>query len=140
MPIMENSRVVCLGAAFAGLAVAGGAFGAHFLKPILDSAMLAVFETAVRYQMYHALALCIVPSIDKQHRNPSMALVGWLFTAGIVLFSGSLYVLSLTGIRWVGALTPFGGVAFIAGWVVLAWTVARRRHEPNAYKEPSASR
>ena len=127
MGMMESSRMLCLGAFFGGLAVAGGAFGAHLLKPVLDSAMLSVFETAVRYQMYHALALCIVAWIGKADARLPMAVVGWLFTTGIVLFSGSLYVLSLSGIRWIGALTPLGGVAFMAGWAVLAWTAARNR-------------
>jgi uncharacterized membrane protein YgdD (TMEM256/DUF423 family) len=127
MGMMESSRMLCLGAVFAGLAVAGGAFGAHLLKPVLDSSMLSVFETAVRYQMYHALALCIVAWIGKANPRLPTAIVGWLFATGIVLFSGSLYLLSLSGIRWVGALTPLGGVAFMTGWAVLAWTAARNR-------------
>jgi uncharacterized membrane protein YgdD (TMEM256/DUF423 family) len=125
MAMMDSSRMMVGGAAFAGLGVAAGAFGAHLLRPILDATMLDVFETAVRYQMYHALALCLVASISERHTQPRMAVVGWLFAVGIVLFSGSLYLLSLTGIRWIGALTPVGGVAFIAGWAFLAWTVAR---------------
>ena len=127
MAIMDSSRMMCLGAGFAGLAVAAGAFGAHLLKPVLDTAMLGVFETAVRYQMYHALGLCIVAGIGERDQRLRSAIVGWLFAIGIVLFSGSLYLLSLSGIRWVGALTPLGGAAFIAGWVVLAWTVAKHR-------------
>ena len=125
MTMMDSSRMMVGGAAFAGLGVAAGAFGAHLLRPILDATMLNVFETAVRYQMYHALALCLVASIAERHTTSRMAAVGWLFAVGIVLFSGSLYLLSLTGIRWIGALTPLGGVAFIAGWAFLAWTVAR---------------
>jgi uncharacterized membrane protein YgdD (TMEM256/DUF423 family) len=116
-----------LGAAFGGLGVAAGAFGAHMLKPILDTAMLGVFETAVRYQMYHALALCMLAAIGECRPTLRIAPVGWLFTIGVVLFSGSLYVLSLGGIRWVGALTPLGGVALITGWSLFAWTVARNR-------------
>jgi uncharacterized membrane protein YgdD (TMEM256/DUF423 family) len=110
--------MVAIGGGFAGIAVAAGAFGAHLLKPMLDAAMLSVFETAVRYQMYHALALCLVGSIAERHSKPRLAAVGWLFAFGIVLFSGSLYLLSLSGIRWVGALTPVGGAAFMAGWAV----------------------
>jgi len=127
MPIMDNRRIMLSGAAFGGIAVAGGAFGAHLLKPMLEAAMLNVFETALRYQMYHALALLTVACIGDRYPNVAVSAVGWLFAAGIVLFSGSLYVLSLGGIRWVGALTPLGGAAFIAGWAVLAWTVARQR-------------
>lgn len=112
-----------LGAFFAGTAVAAGAFGAHLLKPVLDAPMLAVFETAARYQMYHALGLCLVSSADGRYRNLNGTAVGWLFTIGILLFSGSLYALSLVGIRWVGALTPLGGAALMTGWALLAWGV-----------------
>jgi len=124
---MESSGMLFVGAVFAGLAVAAGAFGAHMLKPVLDATMLGVFETAVRYQMYHALALCVVASIGERYPKFRVAAVGWLFVAGIVLFSGSLYLLSVSGIRWVGAFTPLGGAALISGWVLLAWTVARNR-------------
>ena len=124
---MDRSRMLLLGAIFAGLAVAAGAFGAHMLKSILDATMLGVFETAVRYQMYHALALCVVSCFAERHPNVRVAAVGWLFVTGMVLFSGSLYVLSLSGIRWVGALTPLGGAAMITGWVLLAWNLARKR-------------
>ena len=124
---MDSRKTLILGAAFAGLAVAAGAFGAHLLKPILDTTMLAVFETAVRYQMYHALALCVVAGAGERDPRLRVTAVAWLFLIGIVLFSGSLYLLSLSGIRWVGALTPLGGAAFIAGWVLFAWSAARRR-------------
>ena len=125
---MDSSRMLFLGAAFGGLGVAAGAFGAHMLKPILDAAMLGVFETAVRYQMYHALALCMLAAIGERRPTLRIAPVGWLFTIGVVLFSGSLYLLSLSGIRWVGALTPLGGVALMTGWSLFAWTVVRNRH------------
>jgi uncharacterized membrane protein YgdD (TMEM256/DUF423 family) len=125
---MGNTRMLFLGASFAGLAVAAGAFGAHMLKPVLDTTMLGVFETAVRYQMYHALALCVVAMLaERSHRKSSLAVVGWLFVAGVIFFSGSLYILSVSGIRWVGAFTPLGGAAWIAGWMLLAWTAMRSR-------------
>lgn len=111
-----------LGALFAGLAVAAGAFGAHALRARLGPDLLAVFETAARYQMYHGLALLAVAWLATRADIASQGLVtaaGWLFITGIALFSGSLYVLSLTGIRWLGAVTPLGGVAFLAGWVCL---------------------
>jgi uncharacterized membrane protein YgdD (TMEM256/DUF423 family) len=116
-----------LGCWLAALAVAMGAFGAHLLQMRLTPDRLAVFETAVRYQMYHALALVVVgvaqrPFLD---RNLSTA-AGWTFAAGIVLFSGSLYALVLTGARWWGAVTPLGGVAFLAGWVLLSVAVRTR--------------
>ena len=109
----------------AASSVAAGAFGAHLLKPVLDAPMLAVFETAARYQMYHALALCLVSSAGGRYPNLNGTAVGWLFTAGILLFSGSLYALSLVGIPWLGALTPFGGAAFMTGWALVAWGVWR---------------
>lgn len=116
-----SSQFLLMGSIFAGLAVAAGAFGAHFLKGILDAPMLAAFETAVRYQMYHALGLCIVSWAIERHPDARFAVVGWLFTVGILLFAGSLYGVSLSGVRWLGALTPLGGAAFIAGWGFLAW-------------------
>ena len=114
-----------LGAALAGIAVAAGAFGAHGLRGRLEADMLAVFETAVRYQMYHALALLAVAWATTRWPDGSAGLAGWLFVAGIVVFSGSLYVLALSGVRWLGAITPLGGLCFLAGWAVLAWTVWR---------------
>ncbi len=102
-------------------AVAAGAFAAHLLKGLLEESMLVVFETAARYQMYHALALCIVSWAIVQRPHRGFATPGWLFTAGIGLFCGSLYGLSLSGVRWLGAVTPLGGTAFIAGWTLLAW-------------------
>ncbi|MCB1841785.1 MAG: DUF423 domain-containing protein [Halioglobus sp.] len=105
------------------LAVAFGAFGAHALKGRLDEYALGVFSTAVQYHFYHSLALLAVGVIALQH--PQTALLkssGWLFLLGILVFSGSLYLLSITGIRWLGAVTPLGGLAFIAGWGCLAAT------------------
>jgi len=109
-----------LGSFAAGLAVAAGAFGSHLLKGMLDAPMLAVFETAVRYHMYHALALCVIGWAGRQEHAKYCSAVGWCFVFGIVLFSGSLYVMALTGSRWLGALTPVGGTAFLVGWCLLA--------------------
>ena len=96
-----------------------GAFGAHALRDRLTPADLATFETAARYQMYHALALLAVArQVARGHSRATLA--GWLFLAGVLLFSGSLYILSLSGIGWIGVVTPLGGVAFIAGWLALA--------------------
>ena len=110
-----------LGALAAFLAVALGAFAAHGLKARLDATMLVTFETGVRYHMYHALALLAVGWAATRWPGAAVNASGWLFVAGIVLFSGSLYALSLTGVRWLGAITPFGGLAFLAGWLCLAW-------------------
>ena len=113
------------GAAFAALAVAAGAFGAHALRATLTPEDLATFETAVRYQMYHALGLFAVAWASTQWESAAVTVAGWAFVVGILIFSGSLYVLVLTGPRWLGAITPIGGVAFIVGWVLLAWTAWR---------------
>jgi uncharacterized membrane protein YgdD (TMEM256/DUF423 family) len=110
-----------LGAIAAFVGVALGAFAAHGLKSRLDPAMLATFEIGVRYQMYHALALLGVAWAFTKWPGSFVTAAGWLFIAGIVVFSGSLYVLALTGTRWLGAITPLGGLAFLAGWLCLAW-------------------
>jgi len=103
------------------LAVAFGAFGAHALKNRLDEYSMGVFQTAVQYHFYHSFALLAVGIIALNY--PQAALLrssGWLFALGIVVFSGSLYMLSFTGLRWLGAVTPMGGLAFMAGWACLA--------------------
>jgi len=103
------------------VAVALGAFAAHGLKARLSVELLATFETGVRYQMYHALALLAVGWACTRWPGGAANASGWLFVAGSVLFSGSLYALSLSGVRWLGAITPLGGAAFLAGWLCLAW-------------------
>jgi uncharacterized membrane protein YgdD (TMEM256/DUF423 family) len=114
-----------LGALSAFVAVAAGAFGAHALRELVSADRLAVWETAARYQMYHALGLLVVAYLTAQKTAGPARLTGWLFVAGTVLFSGSLYALTLTGITWLGAITPLGGLAFLAGWLILAWGVWR---------------
>ena len=109
-----------IGAVSAFIGVAAGAFGAHGLKERLGADMLAVFETGVRYQMYHAFALVAAAWAAARWPGGWASASGWLFVAGTVIFSGSLYVLSLTGLRWLGAVTPIGGLAFLAGWLCLA--------------------
>src|SRR5215469_4634435 len=104
------------------VAVAAGAFGAHGLQSRLDPHALQTFETAVRYQMYHALAIGLATLAT---RNSATNLACALFLAGIILFSGSLYLLALTGIRSLGFITPFGGLAFLAGWATLAWAALK---------------
>jgi len=110
-----------LGSLSAGSAVALGAFGAHALKARLSPEMLAVYETGVRYQMFHALALLAVAWAATRWPGPAMTAGGWLMVAGTVLFSGSLYALSLTGVRGLGAVTPLGGAAWLVGWGCVAW-------------------
>ena len=114
-----------LGALSAGLAVALGAFAAHGLRGRLSPEALATFETGARYHMYHALALLAVAWASARWPGGATSAAGWLFVAGTVLFSGSLYLLALTGQRWLGAITPLGGLAFIAGWAALAWAALR---------------
>lgn len=117
-----------LGAISAGLAVAAGAFGAHALRTRLEPRMLEVFETAARYQMYHALALLAVAWVATRTAPGAMGAAsasGWLFVLGTLLFSGTLYAMAFTGMRGLGAITPLGGVCFIAGWVALAIAATR---------------
>jgi uncharacterized membrane protein YgdD (TMEM256/DUF423 family) len=114
-----------LGAASAFLAVALGAFAAHGLKARLGADMLAVFETGVRYQMFHALALLAVGWACTRWPGGPVTASGWLFVAGTLLFSGSLYALALSGVRGLGMITPVGGLAFLAGWLCLAWGAIR---------------
>ena len=114
-----------LGALFTGLSVALGAFGAHGLRNTLSPEDLTTFETGARYQMYHALALLAVGWAYARWEAPLVQVVGWLFVIGILIFSGSLYALVLTGQRWLGALTPLGGVALLAAWLVLVWSAFR---------------
>mgnify|MGYP001355559530 CR=1 FL=1 len=110
----------------AALAVAAGAFGAHALRGRLDPVALATFETAARYQLIHALAAAFAADRAARSEPPAAEQAGRVFVAGIVLFSGSLYVVALGGPRMAGAITPIGGVALMAGWVLLAWSFARR--------------
>ena len=114
-----------LGALLAMVGVAAGAFGAHALKARLAPDMLAVFETGVRYQLVHALALLATAWAGSRWPGPVTSAAGWLFVAGIALFSGSLYALALSGVRGLGIVTPFGGLAFILGWGCLVWAAAR---------------
>ena len=114
-----------LGSILAGIAVGLGAFGAHGLRGILSPEDLVTFETGVRYQMYHALALLGVAWAVTQWETSLLEWSGWLFVLGILVFSGSLYILVLTGQRWLGAVTPLGGLALILGWVLLASAVFR---------------
>jgi len=114
-----------LGALSAFIAVALGAFAAHGLKARLDANLLAIFETGVRYQMYHALGLLAVGWACTRWPGWQTTASGWLFIAGTLIFSGSLYLLAFTGARWLGAITPIGGLAFLGGWLCLAWGVYR---------------
>jgi len=117
---------VALGAVAGALGVVLGAFGAHALKARLSPELLATYQTAVQYHLWHALAVVAI-GIVAIHLPASTPLkwAGWLMVAGIVLFSGSLYLLAASGVRWLGAITPFGGAAFIAAWLAFAYAVLR---------------
>lgn len=124
---LQTRLFFSLGAILALLAVAAGAFGAHGLRARVGPDLLAVFETGARYQMYHALGLFVVAWAGSQRPGILSGLAGWLFVAGIVLFSGSLYAMTFTGVRALGAITPVGGLAFLAGWGCLAaWALWQR--------------
>ena len=116
---------VLLGALFGTLGVCLGAFGAHALRDSLSANDLITFETGVRYQMYHALALLTVGWAMSQWESNTLVLAGYAFVIGILIFSGSLYILVLSGHRWLGAITPIGGLALILGWALLAWSAWR---------------
>lgn len=121
-------RLVPAGCILAGLGVAAGAFGAHMLKGLLDPPMLAVYDTATRYQMYHAFGMILAGFAARLCDDPRPAVAGWLFAIGILLFCGSLYGVALFGIRWLGAITPLGGLAFILGWGLLGWRAWHQGH------------
>lgn len=140
---MNGDRIVGYGAFLAAMAVALGAFGAHGLRDVVEPEMLAVWETGVRYHFYHAVGLVGVGILVQQRVarglrlaawpgraavEPDLgpparwlAIASWLFLSGIVLFSGSLYTMTLTGVRKLGAVTPIGGLCFLAGWAAIAW-------------------
>lgn len=117
---------ILMGAVAMALGVMLGAFGAHGLKNRLAPDLLAVYHTGVQYHLYHALGLLLVGVLIQQFPAiGGLRTGGWLLLAGILIFSGSLYVLAISGIRWLGAITPIGGTAFIAGWLWIAWSLLR---------------
>jgi uncharacterized membrane protein YgdD (TMEM256/DUF423 family) len=133
---MPSHPFLAIGAASGFIAVAAGAFGAHALKARLGPDLLATFEIGARYQMYHALALCLVGLLAGSGAppplggvgppaDPALGAAGWLFCAGTLLFSGSLYLLALLGVRWLGAITPVGGLCLLGGWLALLWAALR---------------
>jgi uncharacterized membrane protein YgdD (TMEM256/DUF423 family) len=123
-----NKTFIAIGAVMAALSVALGAFGAHALKAMLEeSGRTATYETAARYQMYHALAMVLVGILLQSFRNNRLlAIAGWAFLIGIFIFSGSLYTICFTGITIMGAVAPIGGLAFILGWVLIAVGVMKK--------------
>ncbi len=126
MPAMKRNTFLVLGAINGFLSVAFGAFGAHALKTRVDAAMLAVFHTGVEYHAVHALALLATGLLLMHQESVWLRRAGWLFALGILLFSGSLYLLAISSARGLGMVTPFGGLAFLAGWAAL--TIAALKH------------
>jgi uncharacterized membrane protein YgdD (TMEM256/DUF423 family) len=122
---MERLFII-MGALSGAIGVAAGAFGAHALRARVEPRLLEVFETGARYQMYHALAMLAAAWMVSRFPGALMNASGWLFMAGTVLFSGSLYAMALTGVRALGAITPLGGVCFIAGWACIALAAMKR--------------
>jgi uncharacterized membrane protein YgdD (TMEM256/DUF423 family) len=116
---------IVLGAVNAFLSVAAGAFGAHGLKARLGPDLLTIFETGARYHMYHSLGLIAIGLVAQARPSPLLSGAGWAMLVGILLFSGSLYALALTGVRALGAITPIGGLGFLVGWALLAAAVWR---------------
>ena len=122
---MTDRLLVILAALNMMIAVGAGAFGAHGLKNVLSSDMLAVWHTAVTYQVMHALGMLAIALIMPRLGQPLLGVAGAVMLAGIVIFSGSLYALALSGIRVLGAITPIGGVAFLVAWALVAWAAYR---------------
>lgn len=122
-----NRTFVSLGGALAFLAVAFGAFGAHALRERIGPESLQIWHTGVEYQMAHALALILIGVLSAHVPDPRVKTSGWLLYFGVLIFSGSLYILAVSGIRWLGAITPLGGACFLAGWALLVWTVAKAK-------------
>jgi len=117
-----------LGALSAFISVAAGAFGAHALKQVLDTDMLAVYHTAVDYQFFHSIGLIAIGTLHKISPRRSHSIAAWSMLAGIIIFSGSLYILSTSGIKWLGMITPIGGVCFLAAWLIIALSYLSRDH------------
>lgn len=126
----EQSKRFLIIASISGfVGVALGAFGAHGLKEVLTAEMLDVFKTGVRYQMYNTFALIAIGMLVEKYSSGALVVSGWLFVVGIILFSGSLYMLALTQAHLLGLITPFGGLCFLAGWISMAIGIAKIKKE-----------
>jgi uncharacterized membrane protein YgdD (TMEM256/DUF423 family) len=121
----SSRRLIVIGCILAGIGVAAGAFGAHMLKTMLEPPMLAAYDTATRYQMYHAFGMILAGMAARLFGDPRLATAGWIFTAGMVMFCGSLYGIALAGLKWMGPITPLGGLTFIIGWGLFGWRLWR---------------
>ncbi len=131
------NRILIVGAFMAMIGVAAGAFGAHGLRPILSEKMMSVFETAVRYQLVHALAMLIAGLSALALKHRVFVRAGWSFFLGMLIFSGSLFIMSVADIRVLGMLTPLGGLAFLIGWGFLAWGYWKVSLSPTSFPQKS---
>lgn len=131
MTIMDvdasSRRLIAVGCVLAGIGVAAGAFGAHMLKTMLEPPMLAAYDTGTRYQMYHAFGMILAGMAARLFGDPRLVTAGWIFAAGMVMFCGSLYGIALAGLKWMGPITPLGGLTFIIGWGLLGWRLWQRK-------------
>lgn len=126
-----NSRLLLVSATCAFLGVAFGAFGAHGLRAVLPPESKAIYQTAVDYQMWHALGIGLIALFARGQAGAALLhWAGWVMLAGIILFSGSLYLMSITGAKWLGMITPFGGLAFLSAWLMLAVYAVQSSKEP----------
>lgn len=126
---METSsrRLIAAGCLLAGIGVAAGAFGAHMLKTMLEPPMLAAYDTGTRYQMYHAFGMILAGMAARLFGDSRLVTAGWIFAAGMVMFCGSLYGIALAGQKWMGPITPLGGLTFIIGWSLFGWRLWQRK-------------
>jgi len=125
--MVQRNFWLIIGAIGAALAVSAGAFGAHILQPIISESVFITYQKAVRYQMYHSIGLILVSLLSSQALTKALNITGWSFLIGMITFSGSLYLLVFTGFSWLGAITPIGGVAFVIGWIGLAFSGFREK-------------
>lgn len=121
----SSRRLIAVGCILAGIGVAAGAFGAHMLKTMLEPPMLAAYDTGTRYQMYHAFGMIVAGMAARLFGDPRLVTAGWIFAAGMVMFCGSLYGIALGGLKWLGPITPLGGLTFIIGWGLFGWRLWR---------------
>ncbi len=133
----DGRAFAAIGAGLALLAVGAGAFGAHMLQGRISGESLEVFDTAVRYQVYHAFGLLAVGGFSMNHSTPLLQWAGKLFVVGTVVFSGSLYLLAFTGIGWLGAITPIGGACFLIGWGTMCWSLVSQSKMTAVQSGPS---
>lgn len=126
MNLLKTSRdFILLGAISGFLSVSFGAFGAHAIKQWMSADLMSVYQTAVSYQMYHSLGLILIALVYQHHQNKLVKVAGWLMLAGIIIFSGSLYTLSLSDTRWLGAITPIGGILLLLSWFLLGLGISK---------------